>query len=580
MKTIKQTFLAILLMGFIFVSCNDDDDQMMMEPTESNIVETAQEAGSFNILIQAASRAGLANFLSSEQEITVFAPTDQAFATLLNELELSSLDDIDNTTLASILKYHVIDGEVYSNSLSNGTANTINNDGPGSKNLSVLVDITDGVSINSSKVTAADVSASNGVIHVIDRVLMPPTVVDIAVTADFSSLVAAVAKAELVETLSGDGPFTVFAPTNEAFDMLFQQLGVSGLDEVSVEDLTSILTYHVVAANVQSGDISPGEVETVNGKSIDISTDGGVMINGMSNVVSADIQGVNGVVHVIDKVLVPESMTIADIAVGNPDFSILVDALTKAELVDAVADPDAMLTVFAPTNDAFTQLLSDIGATSLDDISKEALTDILLYHVMGTKVMSGDISDGYFPTLSTFSDNNVSVYITTEGGVKLNGGAMVTTADVEADNGVIHIIDKVITPPTVVDIAIANPTFSILVEAVVKAELVEALSGDGPFTVFAPTNTAFEELFEALDVTGIADLTKEQLVPILTYHVVNGNVLAANVTTGSVETLNEGNSIDIVVGDGVTIDEDSNVIITDVQGSNGVIHVIDKVLLP
>jgi transforming growth factor-beta-induced protein len=199
---------------------------------------------------------------------------------------------------------------------------------------------------------------------------------------------------------------------------------------------------------------------------------------------------------------------------------------------------------------------------------------------MGTKVMSGDISDGYFPTLSTFSDNNVSVYITTEGGVYLNGGAMVTTPDVEADNGVIHIIDKVITPPTVVDIAIANPSFSILVEAVVKAELVETLSSAGPFTVFAPTNAAFEALFEALEVNGIADLTKEQLVPILTYHVVSGNVLAANVTTGSVPTVNEGNSIDIVVGDGVTIDGESNVIATDVHGSNGVIYVIDKVLIP
>lgn len=583
MKTIKQAFLAILLLGFIFISCDDDDDGDMI-PQEKNIVETAAEAGSFDILIQAATRAGLANFLSTQSQITVFAPTDQAFINLLNELGLNSLDDIDNATLASILKYHVVSGAVYSNNLSNGIASTINDGGPGSKNLSIMINVDSGVTINSSKVTTADIMASNGVIHVIDKVLMPPTVVDIAVTADFSSLVAAVAKAELVETLSGDGPFTVFAPTNEAFGMLFQQLGVSGIEEVSKEDLTSILTYHVVAANVQSGDIPPGDVETVNGENISISTDGGVIINGMANGVSVDIQGTNGVVHVIDKVLVPESMmqtnTIADIAIETADFSIFVAALTKAELVDAVADPDAMLTVFAPTDAAFNALFADLEVSGVADLSKEQLSEILLYHVMGSKVMSTDITDGYFPTLSTYSDNNMSVFITTEGGVYLNGEAMVTTADVEADNGVIHIIDKVILPPTVVDIAIDNPDFSILVEAVVKAELVDALSAEGPFTVFAPTNAAFETLFSELEISGIADLTKEQLVSILTYHVVQGNVLEANVNTGMVPTLNEGNSIDILVDNGVTIDGDSKVIATDVQGKNGVVHVIDKVLIP
>jgi len=304
MKTIKQTIILIFLGSFILTACNDEDTPTPM-PTERNVVETAQAANDFNTLIQAAQQAGLADFLSNESQITVFAPTDQAFSNLLASLGVSGLADIDNATLASILTYHVVGGAVYSNNLSSGVVSTLNDGGPGSKALSLFVNVGTDVSVNNSKVTAADIKASNGVIHVIDEVLLPPSVVDIAVTGGFNHLVAAVIKADLAETLSGTGPFTVFAPTDEAFEMLFDQLGINGIDDLSKEDLQPILTYHVVGANVQSGDLSAGNVETVNGEDISVSLDGGVMINGMANVISADIQGINGVVHVIDKVLIP-----------------------------------------------------------------------------------------------------------------------------------------------------------------------------------------------------------------------------------------------------------------------------------
>jgi transforming growth factor-beta-induced protein len=274
-----------------------------------------------------------------------------------------------------------------------------------------------------------------------------------------------------------------------------------------------------------------------------------------------------------------KSNTIADIAVANSEFSILVEALMKADLVGAVADSEAELTVFAPTNDAFVALLSELGATSLDDVPVGTLTDILLYHVIGSKAMSTDLASGYFPTLSTFSDNNLSMYIEVGEGVTINGNTMVTAADIEADNGVIHVVDKVILPPSVVDIAIANENFSTLVSAVVKAGLVDALSGEGPFTVFAPTNAAFDALFAELGIAGIDDLTAEELTPILLYHVVSGNVLSTDLANGEVPTLKEGSSITVDLSSGVMINE-SNVVAADVQGANGVIHVIDKVLLP
>jgi transforming growth factor-beta-induced protein len=273
------------------------------------------------------------------------------------------------------------------------------------------------------------------------------------------------------------------------------------------------------------------------------------------------------------------SNTIADIAVANPDFSILVDALSKADLVDAVADKSAELTVFAPTNDAFVALLGDLGLNSLDDVPVETLKNILLYHVVTGKAMSQELSNGYISTLATSNGNNLSMYVNVDNGVSLNKNAKVTTADIEADNGVIHVVDKVILPPNVVNIAIDNENFSILVSAVVKAGLVDALSADGPFTVFAPTNAAFEELFSMLGISGIDDLTADQLTPILTYHVVSGNVLSSDLKSGSVGTLNASNSLTVDVSSGVKINE-SNVLVADIQGTNGVVHVIDKVLIP
>ncbi|HOZ13384.1 MAG TPA: fasciclin domain-containing protein [Tenuifilaceae bacterium] len=267
---------------------------------------------------------------------------------------------------------------------------------------------------------------------------------------------------------------------------------------------------------------------------------------------------------------------IVEVAVSNSDFSTLVAALQKAEIVTAL-QADGPFTVFAPTNAAFNQLFTDLGVDGIDDLTKEQLTPILLYHVIGAKVKSTDLTNGYVTTLSTGTGNkNVSLKVDATN-LELNGGVGITSADINATNGVIHVVDKVLLPPTVVDIALDNDNFSILVSALAKAELVETLKGDGPFTVFAPTNDAFNALFEALDVTGIADLTKEALTPILLDHVVSGNVRSTDLTTGTVNTLN--NSISIDVSSGVKINGDINVVLADVQGTNGVVHVIDKVIV-
>jgi len=277
----------------------------------------------------------------------------------------------------------------------------------------------------------------------------------------------------------------------------------------------------------------------------------------------------------------PDSKNIVQVAKSDNQFSILAAAIEKAGLTSTL-ESAGPFTVFAPTNDAFNALFSQLGVSGINDLSAETLKPILLNHVLAGSVKSSAITTGYFATANTYGPGQqaVKVYVKKESGVMVDG-SNVTTADVLASNGVIHVIDKVILPSTVVGHALNNPNFSILVQAVVKAGLVDALNGSGPFTVFAPTNDAFNALFATLGVSGIDALTAEQLTPILLYHVVPGNVTASQVATGNVPTLKDGSNISVVAGSsGVKLNSSSNVIATDVQGTNGVIHAIDAVLLP
>lgn len=272
---------------------------------------------------------------------------------------------------------------------------------------------------------------------------------------------------------------------------------------------------------------------------------------------------------------------IATTAASDPQFSTLVAALTKANLV-SVLQGDGPFTVFAPTNAAFNALLSDLGVSSLNDLSAEALTPILLNHVVPGSFKSSDLETGYVKTANASGpdDNAIDLLIEVGGGVKLNKTINVTTADVQASNGIIHVIDKVILPTDVVDIAVNNANFTSLVGALSAAsgDLVNVLKGDGPFTVFAPTNAAFDEIADVA-----AQLSEDELAEVLKYHVVSGNVLSSDLTNGMVVNTLAGTFTVNISGSSVTLTDESgatvNVIATNVQGTNGVVHVIDKVLL-
>jgi transforming growth factor-beta-induced protein len=283
-----------------------------------------------------------------------------------------------------------------------------------------------------------------------------------------------------------------------------------------------------------------------------------------------------------------ELESIVEIAAGDDQFSILVEALTKADLVTTLSG-SGPFTVFAPTNAAFTTLLSDLGATSLDDVDVETLTNILLNHVVSGAVLSTDLTNGYVSTLSPGpGSTTVDLKVDLTSGVLLNNSSSVTTADILASNGVIHIIDEVLLPPSVVDIALQNSSFTSLVAALTAGDnttdFVSVLSGAGPFTVFAPTDAAFTALLSDLGVATLGEIAVDTRDAVLKYHVVSGaNVLAGSLTDGQ-EVTALGGTFEIDLSTGAQIlttgGQTVNIIVTDVQGTNGVVHVVDAVLLP
>ena len=284
------------------------------------------------------------------------------------------------------------------------------------------------------------------------------------------------------------------------------------------------------------------------------------------------------------------SNTIVDIA-GGADFTTLATALDRVDLITTLQG-DGPFTVFAPTNAAFEALLKELKIDGLDKVSDAQLTQILLNHVVSGKVLSTDLATGYVSTLADGAQQTkVSLYVDLTAGVKLNNRSTVTTPDVMADNGVVHVIDKVVLVPNVVDAALANPNFSILVAALTDERLTEIdfvtiLKGDGPFTVFAPTNAAFEALLASNEEwDGLADIPAATLEAVLKYHVIAAdNITSSEITDGAQPVTFEGSTITINTTDGVVITDkggnESTVQIADVQTSNGVIHAISRVLLP
>lgn len=299
-------WLATALMATSLAGCGGSDP-------EPNVVEVAQRDPQFSILAEAVVAADLAPALSGPGPLTVFAPTDAAFAALLTELGVSKAQLLaDKPLLRAVLQYHVLSANVPSSAVPLGKPVTplqggifkVDKVGTG------LV-ITDGRN-RQARITATDVMASNGVIHVIDRVLLPADKTLVATAQalpDFSILVEAVVAADLVNTLNANGPFTVFAPTNAAFAKLLAELGVTKEQLLANKPLlTQVLTYHVLPARVLKADVPVGSaITTVQGQTFTVDASLAITdARGRKSAITAtDVLASNGVIHVIDTVILP-----------------------------------------------------------------------------------------------------------------------------------------------------------------------------------------------------------------------------------------------------------------------------------
>lgn len=411
---------------------------------------------------------------------------------------------------------------------------------------------------------------------------------------NFTILVQAITSASQADTdflgtiSSDDADLTVFAPTDAAF----QALGSDVLAALIAKPeglLTDILSYHLLDGAQSAADlITAGTVTTLLGPTVSFSVndDGEVFVNN-SQITMIDIQADNGVIHVIDAVLSPPSPadeglpTIAEIAAANGDFTLLLQAVNTAsaagviDFAASLADPEEDLTVFAPTDNAFAAL----GVAFNDALADPAglLTDILAYHILESSEFAGELSRvDSFPTLL-----GESVMISTDAGgnVFINGN-QIAIADIEAENGVVHILDVVLNPDedpeagaTIIDLAAEDPDLSSLVQALEAAsaagdtDFIALLSDpNAQFTVFAPTDAAFEALGDALD-TALAD-PAGLLSEILKYHVLTTPGTAVELLTAGMATTTLGENITIMTdASGNAFINDSQLIMADIMAA-------------
>ena len=479
-----------------------------MADSSEDIPTNATNTGVHDTLVDALVQADLVSTLQGDGPFTVFAPTDQAFTDA--GIDLSTFDtDEEIAVLTDILLYHVYTaGAVYAADVTDGLTVAMANGDDAS------FTVTDGtVMIGDATVTTADVVASNGVIHVIDKVLMPPAdLVDIAAvamsTGAHDSLVAALVKADLVSTMQGVGPYTVFAPTDQAFTDAGIDLDAFTTDE-EIATLTNILLYHVYSGAVNAADVTDGlAVQMVNGDYAQFTVSEGTVMIEDATVTAADVMASNGVIHVIDKVLMPPA----------PYTGVGICYNTVTHMIAAGAS------------------MEECGA----------------YMYVENYSMNGQEFTGCYNTVShSLTDT--------------------TQAICES---------YMWTPP--VDIATTAMSTGIhtsLVAALSASELVATLQGDGPFTVFAPTDQAFADA--GIDLAAFTtDEDIATLTDILLYHVYSGSVNAADVTDGLTVAMVNGDDASFTVTDGTVMVGDATVVLADVPASNGVIHVIDKVLMP
>ena len=603
---IKTLALATAVLSLAACGGNNNSNPPPVVEMKDSIFEIAAADDRFDSLELALTTTGLDVALNDDNaNYTVFAPTDDAFDKLGDALN-TLLSDPD--TLSNILQYHVINGAAVDSgtaiSLAGNTQEMLNGN-----NIAITLQSGE-LYINNAKVIITDIEASNGIIHAIDTVITPPTptivdgtIVDAAInTPELSTLVTALQAAGLVDALADETKmYTVFAPLNSAFDKIDDDALTALLADTAA--LTDVLTYHVYTGgdvdSITAISLTGGEVPMLNGDNVSVNyADGKLWINN-SEVVTRDIVTNNGTVHLIDTVLMPPIGSLVDVAVADGRFTTLVAALQATGLDATLADKNNTFTVFAPTDDAFALLGQDTINALLADT--DTLSSILLYHVIGdANINSAAAINAAGTTIGTANGSDVSINLVGDK-LYINNSQVIIT-DVMADNGVIHVVDTVIVPPgTIYDVAVNAGVFSALASALISAGVDAAVANEQAtqtvfsatgldtvladmneqFTVFVPTADAFAAL--GADTLNALAQNPDQLRDILLYHTVQGakiEATAAVAAAGTSLTMADGNTAAVTLNNGELFLKDAKVVNTNIQASNGIIHFIDKVILP
>jgi transforming growth factor-beta-induced protein len=414
---------------------------------------------------------------------------------------------------------------------------------------------------------------------------------------NLTKIVQAADVAGMMPTMQGQEALTFLAPSDDAMAEMAEEMGDLMLP-ANRELLSEFMKAHMVPSKMLAEQMSAaatsgsGTVTNLLGETLQLGMDGGTLTINGAKAQKTNVNASNGVIHVFSAPI--WRPTVFGIVKAIAQLDTLEAAIRAAGLKDVLRQHESRYTLFAPTNRAFEQLLSELKLTA-DQLlaNKPLLTQVLTYHLLASRIYSFQVRDN--STAATvqgqsirFDTSGPSFFPTITLTDAQNRESKVIFPNLAARNGVVHLVDRVILPQTknIVELAVSNPEFSILAEAVLAAGLADTLSSPGPFTVFAPTNDAFAKLLGELGVSKEALLAnKSLLTSVLTYHVLGARVLANDIKDNSMPHTVQGQTFRLDTDGGKVVITDangrkSNVVATDVQASNGVIHVIDKVILP
>ncbi len=521
--------------------------------------------------------AGLRPTLAAPGAMTFFAPTNAAFTALGTEV-LQALTDDPQGLLKNVLRNHLVDDKKYTNDLLDDEITLAVN------GFELTVDrVNNTIFVNDSRITISNIEVDNGLVHVIDAVLLekePFTIRDILATNEaVSNFNNYVVKSGLDVQLDTDGPFTVFAPTDLALSFLPIELREQ-LDGQLLLPVIEFIENHIVSPALTSSQLSNVlNLTAQNGFIINVRVENNDIFVNDSKIVIRDLQADNGVVHFIDAALYPvnKPSTIYEYVAQNENHTILETAIQKAELEFLYQSPGP-LTLFAPTNAAFNNLSDEV----LDELftgPSTPLVDVLLRHTLNDDFTENEL----VIAVNVINANSEELKITVLNNEVYVNNAKLEITDIVLDNGIVHVIDAIIVQPavknTVFDVVVNSDIHTTLESAIEMAGLTDLYDLQSPITLFAPTDAAFNALPSSVLNEILAD-PNGKLRNLLFYHTNEESILSSDFVDGQVLRMLDGSDVLVTINSDGTFINEAKITIQDIEADNGIVHFMDAVIMP